>query len=55
MRWQINSFQTKEQDKHTHTLKKQLNEDMIGNIPEKEFRVMTVKMTQDMGKKMDTR
>ena len=34
-------FQTKEQDK---TPKEQLSEVEIGNLPEKEFRVMIVKM-----------
>ena len=29
---------------------KQLNELEIGNLPEKEFRIMIVKMTQDLGK-----
>ena len=46
MRQQINSFQTKQQDKNTQ---KQLTEE-IGNLPEKEFRVMIAKMTQDLGK-----
>ena len=41
MRWQRNMFQTKEQDK---TPKEQLSEVEIGNLPEKEFRVMIVKM-----------
>ena len=39
----------KEQDK---TPEKQLNEVEIGNLPEKEFRIMTVKMIQDLGKRM---
>ena len=42
------NFQTKEQDKNTQ---KQLNEEEIGNLPEKEFRVMVVKMIQDLKKK----
>ena len=50
MRQQINSFQTKQQDKNTQ---KQLTEE-IGNLPEKEFRVMIAKMTQDLGKWMKT-
>ena len=37
----------KEQDK---TPEKQLNEVEIGNHPEKEFRIMIVKMIQDFGK-----
>ena len=40
-------YQTKEQDK---TPEKQLNEGEIGNLPEKEFRIMIVKMIQDLGK-----
>ena len=31
---------------------KQLNEVEIGNLPEKEFRIMTVKMIQDLGIRM---
>ena len=38
---------TKEQGKN---LQDQINEDEIGNLPEKEFRVMTVKMIQNLGK-----
>ena len=45
-----NKVQTKEQDKNTQ---KQLNEKEIGNLPEKEFRVMIVKMMQDLRKKME--
>ena len=37
-------YQMKEQDK---TLEKQLNEVEIGNLPEKEFRII-VKMIQDL-------
>lgn len=50
MRYQRSSFQTKEQDKNTQ---KSLN-DEIGNLPEKEFRVMIVKMIQNLGKIMET-
>ena len=35
MRWQRNTFQTKEQDKNPE---EQLSEVEIGNLPEKEFR-----------------
>ena len=35
------------------TRQKQLNNEEIGNLPEKEFRVIIVKMTQDLGKRMD--
>ena len=40
--------QMKGQDK---TPEKQLNEVEIGNLLEKEFRIMIVKMIQDLGKK----
>ena len=42
----------KEQDE---TPKEQLSEvkTEIGNLPEKEFRVMIVKMIQDLGKRME--
>ena len=42
----------KEEDK---TPEKQLNEVEIGNLPEKEFRIMIVKMIQDLGKRMEAR
>ena len=45
-------YQMKEQDK---TKKKQLNEVEIGNLPEKEFRIMIVKMIQDLRKRIDTK
>ena len=44
--------QMKGQDKFPE---KELNELEIGNIPEKEFRVTTVKMTQDLRKRMKAR
>ena len=34
---------------------KQLNEMEIGNLPEKEFRIMIVKMIQDLGKRMEAK
>ena len=42
--------QVKEQEK---LLEKQLNEAEIGNLPEKESRIMTVKIIQDLGKIME--
>ena len=45
-------YRMKEQDK---TPEKQLNEMEIGNLPEKEFRIMTVKMIQDLGKRMEAK
>ena len=37
------------------TPEKQLNKVEIGNLPEKEFRVMIVKMMQDLGKTMEAK
>ena len=45
-------YQNKEQDK---TPEKQLNEVETGNLPEKEFRIMIVKMIQDLGKRMEAK
>ena len=42
----------KEQDK---TPENQLNEVEIGKLPEKEFRIMIVKMIQDLGKRMEAK
>ena len=42
--------QVKGQDK---TPEKQLNEVEIGNLPEKEFRIMIVKMIQNLEKTME--
>ena len=43
-------LQTKEQSKN---LQDQINEDEIGNQPEKDFRVMIVKMIQNLGNRME--
>ena len=43
-------YQMKEQDK---TPEKKLNEMELGNLPEKEFRIMIVKMIQNLGKRME--
>ena len=40
----------KEQDK---TPEEQLSKVEIGNLPEKEFRIMIVKIIQDLGKRME--
>ena len=45
-------YQMKEQDK---TPEKQLNEVEIGNLPEKELRIMIVKMIQDLGKRVEAK
>ena len=43
-------YQMKEKDK---TPEKQLNEVEISNLPEKEFRILIVKVIQDLGKRME--
>ena len=48
MKRQRTLYQMKEQDK---TPEKLLNEVEIGNPPEKEFRIMIMKMIQDLRKK----
>ena len=45
-------YQMKEQDKIPE---KQLNEVEIGNVPEKEFRIMIVKMIQDLRIRMEAK
>ena len=45
-------YQTKEQGK---TPEQQLNEVEIGNLPENEFRIMIVKMIQDLRKRMEAK
>ena len=50
MKRQKNMLQTKEQGKN---LQDQKNENEIGNLPEKEFRVMIVKMIQNLGNRME--
>ena len=42
----------KEQDK---TIEKQLNEVDIGNLPEKEFSILIVKMIQNLGKRTEAK
>ena len=43
-------LQTKKWGKN---LQDQINEELIGNLPEKEFRVMIVKMIQNLGNRME--
>ena len=50
MKRQINMLQMKEQGKN---LQDQINEDEIGNLPEKGFRRMIVKMIQNLGNRME--
>ena len=50
MRRQRNMQQMKEQGKKSPD---QTNEEEIGSLPEKEFRVMVVKMIQNLGNRME--
>ena len=50
MTWQENTSQMKEQGKN---LQYQINEEETGNLPEKEFSVMIVKMIQNLGNRME--
>ena len=52
MKRQRDGYQMKEQDK---TPEKQLNEVEIGNLSEKEFRIMLVNMIQDLRKRMEAK
>ena len=52
MKRQRAMYQMKKQEK---TPEKQLTEVEIGNLPEKEFRIMIVKMIQDLGKTMEAK
>ena len=52
MKRQRTMYQMKEHDKSPE---KQLNEMETGNLPETEFRIMIVKMIQDLGKRMETK
>ena len=50
MKRQGKTQQTKEQGKNPPD---QTNEEEIGNLPEKEFSIMIVKMIQNLGKRME--
>ena len=50
MRQPKKKSQMKEQGK---TLQDQINEEEISNLPEKEFRIMIVKMIQNLGNRME--
>ena len=50
MKWQRNTTQMKEQSRNTEV---QINEDEIGKLPEKEFRIMIVKMIKNLENKME--
>ena len=50
MKRQRNTQQVKEQDKYPPT---QTKEEEIGNLPDKEFQIMIVKMIQNLENKME--
>ena len=50
MRRQRNILQAKEQDKNPQD---EINEEEIGKLPEKEFRVMIIKMIQNLGNRIE--
>ena len=50
MKRQINTTQIKEQ---TRNIEVQINEQEIGRLPEKEFRIMIVKMIKSLENKME--
>ena len=50
MKRKRNSTQMKEQARNTGV---QINEEEIGKLPEKEFRIMIVKMTKNLENKME--
>ena len=52
MRRQRSILHAKEQDKNP---KDQINEEEIGKLPEKEFRVTKVQMIQTLGNRINTR
>ena len=50
MKKQRNTTQMKEQTRNTEV---QINKEEIGKLPEKEFRIMIVKMTKNLENKME--
>ena len=50
MKRQRNTTQMKEQTRNTEV---QINEEDIGNLPEKEFRIMIVKMIENLENRME--
>ena len=49
MRWQRNMFQMKEQDKTPE----ELSEEEIGNLPNRELKVMIIKMNKELRRRLD--
>ena len=52
MKRQRNTTQMKEQTRNTEV---QVNEEEVGKLPEKEFRIMIVKMIKNLENKMEKR
>ena len=50
MKRQTNTTQVKEQSRNTEV---QINEEEIGKLPEKEFKIMIVKMIKNLESKME--
>ena len=50
MKMQRNTTQIKEQTRNTEV---QINEEEIGKLPEKEFRIMIIKMIKNLENKME--
>ena len=50
MKRQRNTAQMKEQPRNTEV---QINEEEIGKLPEKEFRIMIIKMIQNLENRME--
>ena len=50
MKWQRNTTHMKEQTRNTDV---QINEEEMGKLPEKEFRIMIVKMIKNLENKME--
>ena len=50
MKMQRNTTQMREQIRNTEV---QINEEEIGKLPEKEFRIMIIKMIKNLENKMD--
>ena len=50
MKMQINTTQMKEQTRNAEV---QINEEEIGKPPEREFRIMIVKMIKNLDKRME--
>ena len=50
MKWQRNTTQMKEQTRNTEV---QINEEEIGKLPEKELRIIIVKMIKNLENKME--